>query len=155
MAVEGGSEVSEPINISEARALFEKTTPGEWSTDIIQFLISDGRFTRYQRGEDAEWLAKTHNNHLAMLDELEWLRATVAQQQAELGEYWRAAVAIESVDDAVSAKGLADLHSIRTGNSYSQVGLSVAEMLLNQRDELQKEVERLRDFESAVIAAMQ
>ena len=153
--------MSEPINISEAREAFVKTTQGEWKTVADSyslpewFVVSgDGTFGQGQIAgpsepcsecDDFEWIAKSHNDYPAMLDELERLRETVAKQQAELGEYWRAAVAIESADGDVFGKGLADLHEIRIGNNYSQVGPSVAEMLIRQRDELAKEVERLRE----------
>lgn len=131
------------INTTEARELFTKTTQGEWARESVFFLIKEGSF-RYQREEDAEWIAYSHNNYQAMLNTIERQAKEIERQRAELGEYWRAACDIESDDDAVSAKGLADLHAIRTGNSYSQVGPSVAEMLVKQRDELAKEVERLK-----------
>lgn len=170
-------EMSEQINITEARELFAKTTPGEWlhvaeqpesdefsdvpdeqhyvslyEDDACDSIAWTGASLR--SSEDAAWIARAQNQYPAMLDELERLRVQVAQQQSELGEYWRAAVAIESLDEAVSGKGLDDLHSIRTGNSYSQVGPSVAEMLQNQRDELQKEVERLRAEAKCTIEAI-
>ena len=90
MAMERGSEVSEPINISEARALFEKTTQGEWEavtsdsgySDIIALLKSGAttdvvtshncESSLYE--ENMEWIAKSHNEYPAMLDELERLR---------------------------------------------------------------------------------
>jgi len=151
--------------ITEARELFAKTTQGEYISrhrgsehyeeEEFAAEIGDGvqiEGTAFcvawcERG-DAEFFSYAHNHWQEML-------GTIERQRAELGEYWRAACAIESVDDVVSAKGLADLHAIRTGNNYSQVGPSVAEMLVRQRDELAKEVERLKAFEKCVADAMQ
>lgn len=178
--------MTQDINTTEARELFEKTTQGDYYvvfTDdkksmnaVYVGTVDRGSSHDNQKGmdgrrggeivaatlvqhpidighesdrwdENAEWIAYAHNNWQAMLD-------TIDRQRAELGEYWRAACAIESVDDVVSAKGLADLHAIRTGNNYSQVGPSVAEMLVRQRDELAKEVERLQPELNAVSALL-
>lgn len=155
------------INTTDARELFAKTTQGEYCvvfTDddksmnaVYVGTVNRGSSHDNQKGmdgrrggevENAEWIAYAHNNWQAMLD-------TIERQRAELGEYWRAACDIESEDDVVSAKGLADLHEIRMGNSWSQIGPSVAEMLVRQRDELAKEVERLKHFEKCVADAMQ
>lgn len=124
------------INITEARELFERTTQGKWKSRKFEDYQNDTVVEPEMTFADWVFCCYAHNNWQAMLE-------TIERQRSELGEYWRAACAIESEDDVVSAKGLADLHDIRTGNSYSQVGPSVAEMLVRQRDELAKEIERL------------
>lgn len=140
------------INITEARELFERTTQGKWKSRKFEDYQNDTVVEPEMTFADWVFCCYAHNNWQAMLE-------TIERQRAELGEYWRAACEIESVDDAASAKGLADLHDIRMGNSYSQVGPSVAEMLVKQRDELAKEVERLlgmsvpEDHRKKVIAA--
>lgn len=127
--------MSEPINTTEARELHAKTTQGEWKARRFAGVADETRVAPEMSFADWQFCCHAHNHFPAILD-------TIERQQAELGEYWRAAVAIESDDDAVSAKGLSDLHDTRTGNSYSQIGPSVAEMLIKQRDELVKQVER-------------
>jgi hypothetical protein len=154
--------MSETISIDEARELFAKTTRGDCAINLSCIYQGMKKVAEANCDQDglrevfawAEFISAAHNNWLAMLDEIEQLRKSVAKQQSELGEYWRAAVAVEAEDDTVSANGLADLHSIRTGNSYSQVGTSVAEMLLNQRDALAVEVKRMRAEAKSVIEAI-
>ena len=106
--------MSEPINISEARELFTKTTQGEWVprrdmsheygddeeedflSEIADGVQVDGTAVcvAWCERDDSIWVAKAHNDYPAMLDELENHRRWKTAAMAALTQWddaWEAA----------------------------------------------------------------
>lgn len=73
--------MSEPINISEARELFEKTTQGEWKARRFAGIEDDTLVGPEVTFVDWQFCCQAHTDYPAMLGELERLRAKVTEYE--------------------------------------------------------------------------